>query len=125
MGYGQYSERSAGRRTKDDLLRSAAFGWTDARLWGHNRLKVTYPDRVEYRLHDTAILTVKGNGEMIVDDGGYPTITTSAAIRQALAAATGKYTSYWRDRKHNGVVRFDGLERVGPLPLIIPAVARA
>ena len=125
MGYGNYSKRVTGKRTKADLLRSAAFGWTDARLWGHNRLKVTYPDRVEYRLHDTAILTVKKNGDMIVDDGGWHTITTSAAIRQALEAATGHYASYWRDRKHNGVVHIGEREIVGQLPIVIKSRAMA
>lgn len=119
MGFGQYSDRGTGRRTKDDLVRFAPYGYSDAQLWGHNRLKVTYPDRIEYRLHDTAVVTVRKNGEIVVDDGGYPTVTTSAAIRQALTAATGLPSTFYRDRKSVCVAHVNGREFKGTLPLIV------
>jgi hypothetical protein len=119
MGFGLYSYRGRGRRTKDDLLKSAPFGYTDAKLWGHNRLMVTYPDRVEYRLHDTTVVKKMADGALVVDDGGYPTITTSAAIRQALQLATGAPATFWRTRKSHGALWLNGRDVVGPLPLTI------
>lgn len=101
MGYGQYSGRSMGRRTKANLLTSVnAAGMLWAKFWGHNRLLVVYNDRAEYRLHDTTLVTVwhDGSRRVVITDGGFHTPTTTAAIAQALKQVMGKPISVWRAR---------------------------
>lgn len=117
MGYGQHSNASKGKRTKDDLLRSCDRGYLHTQLWGHNRLYVVYSDRAEHRLHDTAVVTKYNSGEIVIDDGGWPTLTTRTAIVQALTLATGKVCNAWRDRGGKMCVYIGGYCRIAPLPL--------
>ena len=123
MGYGQFSYHSRGKRTKADLLRTVTPGYQRAQLWGNNRLFVVYPDRVEYRLHDTSVVTRYDNGTVRIDDGGWETLTTTAAIRQALILAYGKVCNCWRDRK-GFFVMIGNFEKTAELPFEVTHAER-
>lgn len=85
MSYGQYSESGSRHMSERDMLWYAPLAGRGACVkWGNNRIAVTYPDRVEYRLHATAIVTKYANGRVLVNFGGYNTPTTKRAIQQAL-----------------------------------------
>lgn len=74
-----------GRRyTKDDLLPPDA---EDGRKAGHNRVTFTYPDGSRaFRLYFTDVVRVFPNGDIVLDDGGYPTMTTRRAIGEGVEA---------------------------------------
>jgi hypothetical protein len=81
--YGQYSESYVGRRTKADMMPATAI---DAKVVGHNRIAINYPDGSRaYRLHRTDVVRVWPNGDIRLDDGGWPTMTTRRAMNQGLA----------------------------------------
>jgi len=125
VGFGQYSDAYKGRRTKDELLRSCKPGYLCAQLWGHNRLFVLYKDRSEYRLHDTPVVTKHENGDLVIDDGGWPTLTTTAAIKQALSLATGgRPCNAWRAGKGKLYVCIGDFAFTAALPIRVSHVVR-
>jgi len=55
-----------------------------AKIVANNTLEVQYPDRKAIRLHDTDIVTFKGD-KIILDNGGYETRTTKARMNDYIS----------------------------------------
>lgn len=91
MALGQYSDHGGSRHTKDTLAAAAAaagYEVTWARKAGHNRLHFKTADgRQGFVLHSTVIAEVSPDGQRLtLRDGGWATMTTRAAWRDALTA---------------------------------------
>lgn len=90
--YGQYSSQFVGRKTKRGMIEAAARRHNativDAVKVANNTLRY----RVErngrasgytrFSLHDTDILTIHRDGDVIVDTGGFNTVTTRARLNK-------------------------------------------
>lgn len=121
MGFGQHT-----RCAKADLLSYATGEYKNpdgspcgavksSGLWGHNRLYVIRDNgQHEWRLHKTAVVLLHANGELTINNGGWRTQTTSAAVREAISllSADGNtlarnVAGYWHNAKKGGAaVRF-------------------
>ncbi len=82
--FGQYSYNGVGRLTKEQLTPSLAAA---SRKAGHNRVIWTRANGEQrYRLIGTDVVVRYPDGTFLLDDGGYPTMTTRRAMLQGLAA---------------------------------------
>jgi hypothetical protein len=77
------------RRTKAEMLPKGE-GVTGKKA-GHNRLIISYPNgNKAFRLHLTDVVTLRPDGSLTLNDGGFPTKTTRTAMAEGVAALTGK-----------------------------------
>lgn len=110
MAYGQYSESpTAGRRWTleeqkrfypfvpyalradgDDNPPGAGSPLKTIKRVGHNRALLTFTDGTQgYMLHSTVVAWRTPQGRIRLDSGGYRTLTTRAAMSEALKLWTG------------------------------------
>lgn len=109
-GYGWGRAGDAGRLTLADMRHSAATesgkrdplgerleSVTEARKAGHNRMIYTRADgRRAFRLIHTDVVTVLPSGRVLIQTGGWASMTTRRAIMEGLEAlgCKGAYTSH-------------------------------
>jgi hypothetical protein len=65
-----------------------------ARLIARNTLDYTAPDGTRrIRLHDTDVVTIEKRGNIILDSGGWQTVTTKDRMNQVLPSGWGIYSN--------------------------------
>jgi len=75
----------------------------------NNTLEIQYPDgSTAYRLHNTDIVTYKPNGDIVLNTGGWNTVTTRARMNsylpQGLRVQRRKGESFIVDTKNNSLL---------------------
>lgn len=78
-----------GKRSKADILSGASGVVLKSRVIGNNTVEYSKDngDRV-IRLHDTDIITQKKNGDIVLDSGGWQTLTTKDRMNKHLAGVS-------------------------------------
>jgi hypothetical protein len=85
--------------------------WADAKLSGRDRRKVannTYLIRREgsiaVRLHDTDVVTYLPNGDIVLNSGGWQTVTTKGRMNDytdaRIGSTKGVWSVYWGSTEH-------------------------
>lgn len=94
------------KRNKKDLLSQVEKDVFKSRFVANNTLRIEYTDKsVAIRLHDTDILTFKDN-QIIVNSGGWRTVTTKARINEFSNLNLYQDHSQWFI---NGFPYYDGI----------------
>jgi hypothetical protein len=89
---GQFnSVHNTGRKNKSELLKGVEA--VDSKVIARNTVRYTRPDgAVAVRLHSTDVVTTFPDGSIILDSGGWKTLTTKDRLRYALPTGWAVYS---------------------------------
>lgn len=106
-------------KTKNAILGKVKKPFTKAEKVDNNTYRIAYEDgTVAYRLHDTDVVTILQNGNVVLDSGGWQTNTTKDRINKYSEARLSQKNNIWYVR--DGEVFYDGIT-LSPFGTVISA----
>jgi hypothetical protein len=86
-------------KTKSEMLDGIPIGYLSAKMAGRSTIKVTYPDGTQLlKYHDTVVIKKNPDGSVVLNSGGFRTITTKKRINEYFTGS-----SYGPLTQENGI----------------------
>jgi len=99
------------KRTKKDILSNVKDEVLSSKFVGNNTIRIEYKDgRKAYRLHDTDIIIENKDKSIILNSGGWKTITTKERINRFTPYTIFQKKGIWYI---NGSMFYDGITLKG------------